>query len=154
LTSNLGADILVGTDPLYKHKVPDEGDVPDDIKKAVMDVVQSSYPPEFLNRIDEFIIFKRLSKVALRDIVDIRLKELQGRLDDRRMTLQVDDETKQWLCEKGYDPRYGARPLNRLIAKEIGNKLADKIIRGEITAGHAAQVKLDKEMDSLEVVTV
>lgn len=154
LTSNLGADILVGTDPLYTHKVTDEGDVPDDIKKAVMDVVQSSYPPEFLNRIDEFIIFKRLSKVALRDIVDIRLKELQGRLDDRRMTLQVDDETKQWLCEKGYDPRYGARPLNRLIAKEIGNKLADKIIRGEITAGHAAHVKLDKEKDSLEVVAV
>lgn len=154
LTSNLGADILVGMDPLYKHKLKDEGDVPEAIKKAVMDVVQASYPPEFLNRIDEFIIFKRLSRAALRDIVDIRLKELQGRLDDRRMTLQVDDETKQWLCEKGYDPRYGARPLNRLIAKEIGNRLADKIIRGEITPGHTARVKLDKEKDSLDVVAV
>ncbi|EED24182.1 heat shock protein/chaperonin HSP78, putative [Talaromyces stipitatus ATCC 10500] len=152
LTSNLGADILVGADPLYKHKIPDEGELPADIKKAVMDVVQASYPPEFLNRIDEFIIFKRLSKDALRDIVDIRLKELQARLDDRRMTLQVDDEIKQWLCEKGYDPRYGARPLNRLISKEIGNRLADKIIRGEITAGHTARVKFNKEKDSLEVV--
>ncbi|KAH8697366.1 putative heat shock protein/chaperonin HSP78 [Talaromyces proteolyticus] len=152
LTSNLGADILVGLDPLHKHEISDEGDVPTHVKKAVMDVVQAAYPPEFLNRLDEFIIFKRLSKSALRDIVDIRLKELQARLDDRRMTIRVDEEIKEWLCEKGYDPRYGARPLNRLIAKEIGNRLADKIIRGEVTAGQTARVKFNDDKSGLEVV--
>ncbi|KAE8416658.1 P-loop containing nucleoside triphosphate hydrolase protein [Aspergillus pseudocaelatus] len=151
LTSNLGADILVGSDPLHTLKQTDQDEVSPDTKKAVMDVVQHAYPPEFLNRIDEFIIFKRLSREALRDIVDIRLKELQSRLDDRRMTLQVDREIKDWLCEKGYDPRYGARPLNRLIAKEIGNRLADKIIRGEVTSGQTAHVSFNADKSGLEV---
>ncbi|KAL4894043.1 P-loop containing nucleoside triphosphate hydrolase protein [Aspergillus ambiguus] len=151
LTSNLGADILVGGDPLHPLKNVGDEEISPDIKKAVMDVVQHSYPPEFLNRIDEFIIFKRLSKEALRDIVDIRLKELQSRLDDRRMTLQVDDEIKGWLCDKGYDPKYGARPLNRLIAKEIGNKLADKIIRGEVTSGQTAHVSFNADKSGLQI---
>ncbi|PYI12501.1 P-loop containing nucleoside triphosphate hydrolase protein [Aspergillus sclerotiicarbonarius CBS 121057] len=151
LTSNLGADILVGADPLHSYK--DTGDeLSPETKKSVMDVVQSAYPPEFLNRIDEFIIFKRLSRDALRDIVDIRVKELQSRLDDRRMTLQVGDEIKDWLCEKGYDPKYGARPLNRLIAKEIGNKLADKIIRGEVTSGQTARVTFNTDKSGLAVM--
>ncbi|RAK97015.1 chaperone ATPase HSP78 [Aspergillus ibericus CBS 121593] len=151
LTSNLGADILVGADPL--HPVKDTGDeLSPETKKSVMDVVQSAYPPEFLNRIDEFILFKRLSRDALRDIVDIRVKELQARLDDRRMTLRVDDEIKDWLSEKGYDPKYGARPLNRLIAKEIGNKLADKIIRGEITSGQTARVTFNTDKSGLAVM--
>jgi ATP-dependent Clp protease ATP-binding subunit ClpB len=153
LTSNLGAEILVGLDPLHSHKIPEDGELPPEVKKDVMDVVQSAYPPEFLNRIDEFIIFKRLSRSALRDIVDIRLKELQSRLDDRRMTLKVDDEIKEWLCERGYDPRYGARPLNRLIAKEIGNRLADKIIRGQVVSGQTARVKFNSDKSGLEVVT-
>jgi ATP-dependent Clp protease ATP-binding subunit ClpB len=133
LTSNLGADILVGT-------ASDSEVVTPEAKNAVMDIVRSSYAPEFLNRIDEFIVFNKLSKSALRDIVDIRLRELQARLDDRRITIQVDGEVKNWLCEKGYDPRYGARPLNRLIQREIGRKLADKIIRGELRTGGTAKV--------------
>jgi hypothetical protein len=67
--------------------------------------------PEFLNRIDEFIVFKRLSIEALRDIVDIRLNELQLRLKDRRITLEVDDDVRSWLAERGYDPKFGARPV-------------------------------------------
>ncbi|KAJ5687761.1 hypothetical protein N7536_010380 [Penicillium majusculum] len=153
LTSNLGASILVGADPLHPIKDSCDAELPEKVKAAVMDVVQSAYPPEFMNRIDEFIIFRRLSKDALRDIVDIRIKELQARLDDRRMTLQVDDETKNWLCEKGYDPRFGARPLNRLIAKEIGNRLADKIIRGEVVSGQTVQVSLDEAKSGLVVTT-
>ena len=117
-----------------------------------MDVVQASYPPEFLNRLDEFIIFKRLSKDSLRDIVDIRLKELQARLDDRRITLEVSDEVKAWLCEKGYDPRYGARPLNRLIAKEVGNSLADKIIMGTVKSGDVAKVVVHDGGEHLDVL--
>ncbi|KAJ5902186.1 hypothetical protein N7495_002714 [Penicillium taxi] len=151
LTSNLGAEILVGADPLHPYKDADGAEVPEDIKKAVLDVVGNAYPPEFLNRLDEFIIFKRLSKSALRDIVDIRIKELQKRLDSRRMILQIDDEVKDWLCDQGYNPKFGARPLNRLIAKQIGNKLADKIIRGEITSGQTANVSLNEDKSAILV---
>ena len=109
--------------------------------------------PEFMNRIDEFIIFKRLSTEALREIVDIRLKELQDRLSDRRITLGVDDDVRRWLADRGYDPKFGARPLNRLISKQIGNGLADKIIRGQIKTGDHAIVRINRGGDGLEVGT-
>jgi ATP-dependent Clp protease ATP-binding subunit ClpB len=104
LTSNLGADIIVGDNMLHRGQ-QDSPKISPEIKNAVMDVVSATYPPEFLNRIDEFIVFNRLSKDALRDIVDIRLKELQQRLDDRRITLDVPDEAKQWLCDRGSEIR-------------------------------------------------
>jgi ATP-dependent Clp protease ATP-binding subunit ClpB len=132
LTSNLGAEVLVSG--AEENVTPVQ-------KAAVMEIVQASYAPEFLNRFDEFIIFNKLSKAALRDIVDIRLRELQGRLDERRITIQTSGQVKDWLCEKGYDPRYGARPLNRLIQQEIGRKLADRIIRGELKGGDVAVVE-------------
>ncbi|KAI1356447.1 P-loop containing nucleoside triphosphate hydrolase protein [Xylaria sp. FL0043] len=151
LTSNLGADILVGNNPIHRYSETPEGDVSPEVRKAVMDVVAANYAPEFLNRIDSFIIFKRLKLDALRDIVDIRLRELQQRLDDRRIKLQVDDEVRTWLAERGYDPRFGARPLNRLIATEISNNLADKIIRGELTRGDVANVRIKEDKSGLEV---
>jgi ATP-dependent Clp protease ATP-binding subunit ClpB len=116
-----------------------------------MDVVAATYPPEFLNRLDEFIIFRRLSREALREIVDIRLKELQQRLDDRRIVLECPDDAKQWLCDRGYDPKFGARPLNRLIAREIGNSLADKLIRSEIRSGDTAKVVIKPDQSGLDV---
>ncbi|MCJ1357426.1 MAG: chaperone ATPase hsp78 [Icmadophila ericetorum] len=151
LTSNLGADILLGTDPTHRHKGTTDDEISPEIKKAVMDVVSHAYPPEFLNRIDEFIIFRRLSRAALRDIVDIRLRELQTRLDERRIILEADSHVRDWLCERGYDPRFGARPLNRLIAKEVGNGLADKIIRGELCTGQKAKISIQESGDGLEV---
>ncbi|KAI9644650.1 chaperone ATPase hsp78 [Ciborinia camelliae] len=153
-TSNLGADILVGLNPSHPYKEETNGDIAPSVRNAVMDVVQHNYAPEFLNRIDEFIIFKRLSNEALRDIVDIRLLELQKRLDDRRITLEVDQEVRQWLADRGYDPKFGARPLNRLISKEIGNGLADKIIRGELKTGETAVVKINAERNGLDVEAV
>ena len=144
LTSNLGADLLL-------HENLGD-DISPKTKKAVMDVVGSSFSPEFLNRIDDFIIFRRLSKAALRDIVDIRLRELQSRLNDRRITLIVDNGVKDWLANQGYDPRYGARPLNRLISKEVGNKLADKIIRGEVKNGHKVEIVVDEPGNSLKII--
>jgi ATP-dependent Clp protease ATP-binding subunit ClpB len=141
-TSNLGAEVLVAGNA---------ENVSEEQKKMVMEIVQASYAPEFLNRIDEFILFNKLSRSALRDIVDIRLKELQKRLDDRRMTLEVPDDVKQWLCEKGYDPRYGARPLSRLIQTEVGRKLADKIIRGVLKSGGVATAKVVGNGHGLEV---
>lgn len=149
LTSNMGAEIIVGDNEL--NQTNDSGEISPNVRNAVMDVVSASYPPEFLNRIDEFILFRRLSREALRDIVDIRLKELQERLDERRITLSVPDQAKQWLCDSGYDPRFGARPLNRLIAKQIGNGLADQIIRGELKTGDTATVSIKEDGSGLVV---
>ncbi|KAL0938822.1 Heat shock protein 78 (ATPase) [Colletotrichum truncatum] len=151
LTSNLGADILVGADPNHPYKETPDGDVDPSVRKAVMDVVAANYPPEFLNRIDSFIVFKRLALSAIRDIVDIRLKELQARLDDKRIVLDVPAEVRDWLAERGYDPKFGARPLNRLITNEIGNGLADKIIRGELRTGETAVVSIKSDNSGLEV---
>jgi ATP-dependent Clp protease ATP-binding subunit ClpB len=136
LTSNLGsADILAGAGM-------GDGAITPETKTAVMDIVTASYPPEFLNRLDEFIIFQRLSREALRDIVDVRLHELQQRLLDRRITIEVEDSVKEWCVTRGYDPKYGARPLNRLISKEVGNRLADKIIRGELRNGSTVRLAI------------
>lgn len=152
LTSNLGAEVIVGDDMLHRHQVDAEtGEISPQVKKSVMDIVAANYPPEFLNRLDEFIIFRRLSKDALKDIVDIRLKELQQRLDDRRITLKVPEDVKQWLCDRGYDPKFGARPLNRLISREIGNNLADKIIRGELRNNTTAVVSINEGQTGLQV---
>jgi ATP-dependent Clp protease ATP-binding subunit ClpB len=170
-TSNLGADILVGNDPLHPYHEEPNGDISTKTRDAVMNIVQQtceqylllickcwltkiSDAPEFLNRIDEFIVFKRLSTSSLRDIVDIRLQELQSRLLDRRITLEVDGNVRSWLAERGYDPKFGARPLNRLISREIGNGLADKLIRGEVKTGDKAVVKINLKGDGLVVGTV
>jgi len=146
LTSNLGQDILISED-----NVDVEGTISPETKAAVMEIVQKAYPPEFLNRIDEFIIFQRLSKFAIRDIVDIRLKEIQEKLADRRIMLLVPEEARMWLAVNGYDPRYGARPLQRLISKSLLNPLAMRIIRGEIRNGEAAKAKIAEDSQGLEV---
>ncbi|KAF4342417.1 heat shock 78 mitochondrial [Fusarium beomiforme] len=151
LTSNLGADILVGQNHLHPYSETPDGEIDPSVRRAVMDVVALAYPPEFLNRIDSFIIFKRLARSAIRDIVDIRLKELQQRLDDRRIILSVPDDVRDWLAERGYDPKFGARPLNRLITNEIGNGLADQIIKGQLKMGETAEVKIRDDKESLEI---
>jgi ATP-dependent Clp protease ATP-binding subunit ClpB len=151
MTSNLGAEVLVSADSGYGPENAGGDAISAKTKKTVMEIVQSSYAPEFLNRIDEFIIFKRLSQSALRDIVDIRLRELQSKVDDRRITLKVGEDVKDWLAVRGYSPSYGARPLNRLIAKEIGNNLADKIIRGQLKPGQTALITLKPGGDGLLV---
>jgi ATP-dependent Clp protease ATP-binding subunit ClpB len=150
MTSNLGADIIL-EEQAGSGTGKESSEISSNTKKMVLDIVATQYAPEFLNRIDEFIIFNRLSKSALRDIVDIRLNELQKRLEDRRITLKISDEVKTWLCDEGYDPRYGARPLNRLISREIGNGLADQIIRGNIKTGDAAVVEFKEDKKGLLV---
>lgn len=151
LTSNLGAELLVRSDAQSSDGSNAGDTISPETRQAVMDSIRASFAPEFLNRIDEFIIFQRLSKSALRGVVDIRLEELQHRLDDRRINLAVPPEVKDWLCDKGYDPRYGARPLNRLISKEIGNGLANRIIKGDIRNGASAKVVLGSS-GNLEVL--
>lgn len=148
LTSNLGADPLVNADPIHQAS----SEISPFTKDTVMGLVSSLFPPEFINRIDEFIFFRRLSKSALRGIVDIRMNELQARVEDRRILLTVHDNVKDFLAEKAHDPRYGARPLNRLISKQIAAGLADSIMKSEIRSGDEAKVVIAQGGDSLSVV--
>lgn len=137
MTSNIGQDILVSDAELQNN---DSGLVSPETKHRVMDAMKHYYPPEFINRLDDAVVFNRLSKHALNSIVDIRLDEVQQRLENRRIKLDVDDAGKKWLVDKGYDPLYGARPLNRLIQKQILNPLAIHLIKGLVRANETVHV--------------
>ena len=112
-----------------------------------MSVVRAHFRPEFLNRLDDIILFHRLKRSEMGAIVDIQLKRLQKLLDDRKITLDLDESARNWLAEKGYDPVYGARPLKRVIQREVQDPLADKILAGEIPDG--STVKLTGGTDKL-----
>ncbi|MDH3399273.1 MAG: ATP-dependent chaperone ClpB, partial [Acidimicrobiia bacterium] len=102
----------------------------EEIRQQVMAVVQSHFRPEFLNRVDEVIVFHRLTRDNLRTIVDIQLEQVLSRLAGRRIRLVLTDTAKDWLAAEGYDPAYGARPLKRLIQTEIADQLALQILDG------------------------
>ncbi len=134
MTSNLGQDILV--------RDSSEGPVTEQSREAVLERVRETYPPELINRIDSQIVFNKLSRSALRDIVDVRLKEVQQRLVDRRITLDVDGPARDYIAREGYSPSYGARPLNRLIQTEILNPMARALIEGKIRSSETARVTM------------
>ncbi len=136
LTSNLGSDILANQP---------EGEDSDDAKDQVMDVVRASFRPEFLNRLDEIILFHRLFREHMTGIVDIQLGRLAKRLADRKIVLEVDDKAKAWLAEAGYDPVYGARPLKRVIQKNLENPLASMLLEDKIKDGQAVVVSARKD---------
>lgn len=128
LTSNLGAPVLTQPDSIDRKT----GQVTEVAKEAVKRVVEMNYPPELINRLDELVVFNSLSKDSIRKIVDIRLKELQEMLVDRRISLKVDSDAKEWLADQGYDAIYGARALNRTIAKHLRKNLASALLNGTI----------------------
>lgn len=140
MTSNIGQDILLADETVAND---DTGKISPDIKEKVIDQMKRSYPPEFINRIDDILVFNRLSKKVLRSIVDIRIDEIQERLNDKRMILKLTDEAKDWLTDHGYDHFYGARPLNRLIHKEILNTMAMYMLKGQIRNGETVNVIVD-----------
>ena len=109
-------------------------------RDEVMAVVKASFRPEFLNRIDEVILFHRLRRQDMGRIVEIQLQRLERLLSDRKITLSLDKEAIDWLADKGYDPAYGARPLKRVIQKELQDPLAEKILLGEILDGSTVKI--------------
>ena len=131
LTSNLGSE--------YLASLP-EGRTVEEARAQVMEAVRAAFRPEFLNRLDEILLFRRLSRDDMVGIVDIQLKQLQKLLDERKVTLEVDPEAEKWLANAGYDPVYGARPLKRVIQRELQNPLAEKILAGEIREGDTVRV--------------
>ena len=100
-----------------------------------MEAVRAAFRPEFLNRLDEILLFRRLSRDDMKGIVEIQLRRLQKLLADRKITLDIDEAAKAWLADKGYDPVYGARPLKRVIQRELQNPLAQQILEGRIPDG-------------------
>jgi ATP-dependent Clp protease ATP-binding subunit ClpB len=126
LTSNLGAQHLV--------ELKDNESV-EKARNAVMDAVKQAFRPEFLNRLDEIILFHRLAKAQMGAIVDIQIQYLEKLLKDRQITLSLDDAARYWLGDKGYDPIYGARPLKRVIQKNVQDRLANMILDGSIGDG-------------------
>ncbi|CCH45395.1 ATP-dependent Clp protease ATP-binding subunit ClpB [Wickerhamomyces ciferrii] len=146
MTSNIGQDILLQDEEIKS----DTGIVSESTKNKVIEEMKHNYPPEFINRIDDVLVFNRLSKKVLRNIVDIRLKEVQERLNDKRITLELSDEAKDWLTEHGYDNLYGARPLNRLIQKRLLNPMAIYLLKGQIGNNETVRVGVkDGELDIL-----
>jgi ATP-dependent Clp protease ATP-binding subunit ClpB len=117
-----------------------EGQTVDAARGQVMEAVRAAFRPEFLNRLDEILLFRRLSREDMVGIVDIQLAQLQKLLEDRKVTLEIDPEAKKWLAETGYDPVYGARPLKRIIQRELQNPLAEKILAGDIRDGDTVGV--------------
>ncbi len=109
-------------------------------QEQVMAAVRSAFKPEFINRLDDVLMFEHLKEDELVEIVDIQLAQLQKRLAQRRLTLEVSLAAKQWLAERGFDPLYGARPLRRLVQKKIGDQLARAILSGEVRDGDAVTV--------------
>ena len=136
MTSNLGSQFLV--DPLLE---------PEAKRDAVMAAVRQAFKPEFLNRLDEVVLFDPLSRDELADIVHLQVRALGTRLRDRRITLEVTDAATAWLAEQGFDPAYGARPLRRLVQREIGDRLATALLAGSVRDGDT--VTVDRGEDGL-----
>ncbi|AMN51655.1 ATPase AAA [Labrenzia sp. CP4] len=131
MTSNLGAEYLVNQP---------EGQDTDAVRDEVMSAVRGHFRPEFLNRLDEIVLFHRLQRAQMADIVKIQLERLRALLSDRKITLKLDDGALGWLAQKGYDPAYGARPLKRVIQKDVQDPLAEKLLAGEILDGQTVDV--------------
>jgi ATP-dependent Clp protease ATP-binding subunit ClpB len=141
LTSNLGSQFIA--DPAMTDETAK--------RAAVMNVVRSTFKPEFLNRLDDVIVFDALGTAELGRIVDLQVARLARRLGDRRLTLTVSPAAREWLALTGFDPVYGARPLRRLVQSAIGDQLARALLSGEIADGDQIVVDVDEAADALTI---
>ena len=133
MTSNLGSEVLANQPA---------GQDSDAVRDQVMDVVRLAFRPEFLNRLDEMLLFHRLTREQMTGIVRIQLERLRAMLADRKLGLSLDQAAEDWLADKGYDPAYGARPLKRVIQRELQNPLAEMILAGKIADGEEVRVSV------------
>ncbi|NCW28960.1 MAG: AAA family ATPase [Actinobacteria bacterium] len=143
LTSNLGSQFLIAEDLNDSQR-----------REAVLEMVRTSFKPEFLNRLDDVVIFDALSKEELGSIVDLQVERLMVRLEAKRLTLGVTPAARLWLAEHGYDPVYGARPLRRLMQREIDDKLANLLLAGEVEDGSFVRVDVSADGQALLVESV
>jgi len=143
MTSNLGSDFLAHPRPKIGFGANNEREMTDDeVRDHVMETVRGHFRPEFLNRIDEIVLFHRLQREQMAAIVDIQIGRLQKLLLDRKITLELDDAARTWLANRGYDPAYGARPLKRVIQRHVQDPLAEAILAGSIRDGETVRVSV------------
>jgi ATP-dependent Clp protease ATP-binding subunit ClpB len=142
LTSNLGAHAIA--------ELPDGAEI-EEARPAVMREVRARFRPEFLNRLDEVVLFRRLARRDMASIVDIQLRRLCSLLEERKITLQLDDAAREWLAEAGYDPVYGARPLKRVIQRSLQDRLAGLLLEGAVKAGDTVVVGVEGDGLALRV---
>jgi ATP-dependent Clp protease ATP-binding subunit ClpC len=147
MTSNVGTSgISLQAGPLgFRPAGASSESRHDDLRTRIMDALKQAFRPEFLNRIDEIIVFKRLEREQLRAVVEKMLRELRGRLEERQISLELSDGAKDWLLERGYDEVYGARPLRRLIQREVENVLARRALAKEVGDGDQVRVEVEGE---------
>ncbi len=138
LTSNLGSQFLADPDL-----------TPEEKRESVMSVVSAAFRPEFLNRLDETVMFDALTRENLGEIVDLLVASLESRLRERRIGLTVTEPARGWLARVGYDPAFGARPLRRLIQREIGDRLAKLLLSGDVQDGQNVTVDINDSIDGL-----
>ena len=144
MTSNLGSHLI------QERLTGLEGDedweqIYGELRAKLFEMLRQSIRPEFLNRVDEIILFKPLSRNDIKKVVDLQLHRFASLLAQKEMTLSVSEEAKEWLAKLGYDPSYGARPLKRVIQKHIVNVLSERILAGEFSEGDNVEIVLDRE---------
>jgi ATP-dependent Clp protease ATP-binding subunit ClpB len=147
MTSNVGSHLITN----YRGR--EDAAAFEPMKAQVLDALRREFRPEFLNRVDEIVVFHNLSREHLKQIVSIQLKRLQARLDERRITLQLTDKARDYLATTGYDPNYGARPLKRLLQKEIETALGRLILKGDVKDGDAVIVDKSSERAGMNFST-
>ena len=128
-------DFFVGSSPLYKDEAPL-------VEARVMNALKSTFRPEFLNRVDEIIVFNELTKQELLQIIDLMLNEIKEELAEKNIYITFTDEVKNYILEKGYEPKYGARPLRRAIQKYVENELAQSLLKNELLPNDSIVVSL------------
>jgi len=148
MTSNIGSQVSL------QYKGSTIGEVYDRMKDAVMAEMRKFFRPEFLNRVDETIVFHSLKQSDLKQIIEIQLTNLRERLAERKITLALTDAAKEYVVKTGYEPNYGARPMKRVLQREIETGLAKRILKGEIPDGANVEVDYDFGRDQLVFKTV
>jgi ATP-dependent Clp protease ATP-binding subunit ClpB len=142
--------VLIMTSNLGSREIQDAGGDEARIREAVLEVLRGHFKPEFLNRVDDIVIFHQLSREQIGEIIEVQLERLRRLLAERDVALVLDDSAKQLLSREGYDPTYGARPLKRAIQTLIQNPLATRILRGEILPGQIVRVSADGDRMSFD----
>jgi ATP-dependent Clp protease ATP-binding subunit ClpB len=144
MTSNVGSHLILA------YRGGDDPESFEQMKKEVLDVLRQQFRPEFLNRVDEIVVFHSLSREHLKRIVDIQLERLRARLAERHIALELTERAKEHLALAGYDPSYGARPLKRVIQKELETPLGRLLLKGDIKDGQTVSVDFDRASGGLK----
>jgi ATP-dependent Clp protease ATP-binding subunit ClpC len=152
MTSNIGANLLKKTGAIG-FKTQEEEETYQDMKQRLLDEVKKTFKPEFLNRVDDVIVFRGLTRENLKKIVEIEVKDVLNRVKEKGIEMELDDKAKEFLIEKGFDRVFGARPLKRTIQRYLENPLAEEILSGSYKEGSRIRVTISKDKQKLDFDT-